>query len=191
MIIKIEDDMGYNIGKIELYETDEDGFDTIAIGESTSDTISVADIDCDSVRLQIKQKDCFNTRNHSNVGDIPNEYKDLIKELNSYIYLMRYYKKKMYKDCFIMIQNYFGHINYGAEFGYFKTHDEICQILLSNLLYSLSDYGYDDTSKDEAFTNFCNRMMNKIIWNLKNEHNFKVNKKMIGKIINGEKNEMP
>jgi len=185
MIIKIENDMGYDIGEIELYETDEDGFDTIAVGESTANTISVADIDCDSIRLQIKQRDCFHTRNHSDVGDIPEECKDLVKELNSYIFIERYYKKQRYQDCFIMIQNYLGHINYGAEFGYFKTHDEICQILISNLLYSLSDYGYEDITKDESFLNFCNRMMNHIIRNLEKEHNFKVNREKIVDVING------
>lgn len=186
MIIKLEDDMGYDIGSIELYETDEDGFDTIEVGTSTKETISVADIEPDSIRLQIKQKDCFSTRNHSNVGDIPEECKPLIKELNSYLYLKRYYIKKQYDDCFVMIQNYFGHINYGAEFGYFKTHDEICQILLKLLLYSLSDYGYNDTSKDEAFIDFCNRMMGKIMWNLQYEHNFEVNRKKIIDVIAGK-----
>lgn len=190
MFIKIENDMGWKLGKIELYETDEDGFDTIAVGES-SKNISVKDIDCDSITIKIKQKDCFDTRNHSDVTDIPKECRQLIKELNSYMFLLRYYYKKDYTDCFIMIQNYFGHIDYGEEFGYFKTHDEICQILLKNLLYSLSDYGYEDISRQEAFSDFCNRQINKIIYNLREEHDFKVNRKMINKIINGEKNEMP
>lgn len=177
MIIEIENDLGLRLGAIRFEEIDEYG-EEIVIHDITKN-LSVADIEFDDIfdtnerkiRLQIEDSKIFSTRNYYNVGDVPEECRDLVKELNSYSVALKWYNRKNYHDCYIIIENYFGHIDYGKEFGYFKTHEDICQILLRNLTFSISKDGNKD-----SFTDFCQSMMRKIIWNLENYHNYKVNK---------------
>lgn len=86
----------------------------------------------------------------------------LEQELASYKTLKKHYLNKEYRDCSTLIRYYFGHIHYGIEFSYNKTHDEICFILYENLLYSI------ETGKDN-FINFIDRMIAKIQWNIDNQ----------------------
>ena len=118
-------------------------------------------------KIYIKDCKTFSTLNHDNVGHVPKECRQLVKEYNSYKALLKYYHEKDYYDCHIMIANYFGHISYGKEFGYFKSHDEIVLILFELLLSSLTE-GHDI----EGFEKFVIRMMNKIKWNCEHKHNY-------------------
>ena len=113
--------------------------------------------------------------------------KGLVKELNSYCAILKWYNKKLYDQAGILIENYLGHIDYGKEFGYFKTHEEICMILYQNLLRSISFNKYNEAEQKECFRNFCNRQINKIRWNLENKHDFhEIDDEYIQKRIRGE-----
>lgn len=89
--------------------------------------------------------------------------KNLMQELKSYEALLKSFRVGDYYNCHILIFNYFGHIDYGNEFGYFKSHEEICYILSQNLCAQLTE-GHSD-----SFTNFIERQIAKIKWNLKND----------------------
>ena len=56
----------------------------------------------------------------------------------------------------------YSEIDYAKEFGYNKTHDEICLILFQNLLASFDAHN----EKPNPFLDFVNRMRNKIGWSL-------------------------
>lgn len=179
MIVEIRNNSGMRLGAVRFVEVDEYGDEFVIQNINNSNNIRISDgfddiFDTNDRKLQIQIEDSklFNTSNYYNVGDVPAECRDLVKELNSYSVALKWFHRENYNDCYIIIENYFGHIDYGKEFGYFKTHEEICQILLRNLTYSLSKNG-----NPESFEDFCNRMMQKIIWNLKHEHNYEVNEK--------------
>lgn len=158
--IRVEDD---ETGMFENVETNNIEFD-VETGVEFDDTFSSNDF---QLRVFLQTSSAFNTLNHDNVGHVPKKCQQLVKEYNSYKWLLKYYYDKNYYDCFILIKNYFGHIDYWAEFGYMKTHDEICCILFECLLSSLQ---YDN----DRFEDFVNRMMKKITWNLKEIHNYEI-----------------
>lgn len=174
VVVEIENDAGYTLGAIRIEENNQDGEVEV---ENKTDNISICDYDFDNIfdtndekiRISINDSKTFRTSNYENVGHIPKECKQLVKEYNSYKILLEYFKNEMYYDCYIIIANYFGHINYGSQFGYFKTHDEICKILFECLLSSL-----DKNNSDDRFENFVNRMMRKIIWNLEHIHHYDI-----------------
>ena len=183
MIIEIENEKGMRLGAVRCnYKKDE--FEETLYVQETTNNVSIADIDYDDifdtyedkVRIQIEDSKLFSSNNYYGVGDVPEECRDLVKELNSYSVALKWFRRQKYNDCYIIIENHFGHINYGAEFGYFKTHEEICLILLRNLTYSLSKDGNPD-----SFPDFCISMMKKCIWNLENEHDYEVNKEELKK----------
>lgn len=111
-----------------------------------------------------KVKNPFRSANYIGFYHENDDVKDLVQELASYRALLKSFDGGDYYNCGILIENYFGHINYGYHFGYFKTHAEIVSILYSNMLYCLSNDGKD------SFTDFCHRQINKIIGRLKDDY---------------------
>lgn len=188
MILEIEDYYGNTKGAIRLTENNEDGEIEI---KNIKGEYNIADIDFDDifdtneykVRIQKEtkpeQKDHFLTLNYETIIGVPDNCKDLIKELNSYCAVLKHYYNNNYRDVWVLIQNYFGHINYGDEFGYFKTHDEICDILLYNFFIS------HEPQFSNHFKNFCNRQITKIRSNLKNL-GYEIDDEYIEKRISGE-----
>lgn len=173
VVISIEDGNGHkHLGAIRV---NDDG--TGYFNDTQTQNMSFADVEFDDnfdtndfqLRLFLEKSTAFNSLNHDNVGHIPEECKDLVKEYNSYKWVLKYFKEEKYYDCFILIKNYFGHIDYWAEFGYMKTHDEICCILFETLLSSL-----DKNHDNDRFEDFTNRMMNKIKHELKYKHNYEI-----------------
>ena len=187
MILRIKNENGYYLGGIRITENNIDGevevydkTDNISIDNYSFDDIF--NTNDEQITIKIKDDKIWGSSNYENVAGVPEEYKHLIKELNSYCAVLRHYHNKNYSNCFILIENYFGHINYGKEFGYFKTHNEICKILLKNLLYSLNDNTeYDDVDRKESFERFCNSQINHILWNLEHEHNVKLDRNELTK----------
>lgn len=90
--------------------------------------------------------------------------KGLVQELASYRRLLESYDEGDYYNCGVLIENYFGHIDYWKEFGYDKTHAEIVSILHTNLLSEISG------NTANSFTSFCEREINKIIYTLKEDY---------------------
>lgn len=90
--------------------------------------------------------------------------KGLVQELASYRRLLESYDEGDYYNCGVLIENYFGHIDYWEEFGYNKTHAEIVSILHINLLSEISG------NTANSFTSFCEREINKIIYTLKEDY---------------------
>lgn len=173
VVISIEDANGQrNLGAIKVHDDGDGEFKDV---ETLN--MSFADVEFDEffdsnefqLRIWLDKSTAFRSMNHDSVGHVPDECKQLVKEYNSYKALLKYFKKQAYYDCYIMIANYFGHIDYWAEFGYLKTHDEICCILFECLLSSL-----DPQHANDRFEDFVNRMMKKIEWNLKNNHNYEI-----------------
>lgn len=190
MIIEVEDlNKGKTIGAIRYSEFDEyEGTDEIIIKE-TSGNLEYIDIDFDDIFNSNEEKirvgintDHFLTLNYETIINIPDNCKNLIKELNSYCALLKHYYDNNYRDVWVLIQNYFGHIDYGEEFGYFKTHDEICDILLYNFFIS------HEKEFETHFEDFCNRQITKIKYNLK-EKGYELEENYIEDRING-KNEV-
>lgn len=174
VVLNIENNNGYRLGAIRLTENNEDGEieikeieDNIQLENITFDYIF--DTNEQEVTVSIKNTRTFGSHNHDNVGAIPEECKQLVKEYNSYKVLLDYYNNYEYYDCYIIIANYMGHINYGTEFGYFKTHEDICKILFESLLSSL-----DPRHNKDRFVDFIERMMRKIVWNLEHKHNYDI-----------------
>lgn len=187
MILDIVTKSGELIAKALIRENNEDG--ELQLVESTKgitdhwyDRDDYFDTNDERLILEInqKRKDHFLTVNYETIrGKTPKECIPLIKELNSYCALLRHYYNNNYRDVWVLIQNYFGHIDYGKEFGYFKTHDEICDILLYNFFIS------HEKEFETHFEDFCKRQIGKIRWNLENEHNYIVDESYIEKRIYG------
>lgn len=116
----------------------------------------------DMMDIRLDKSTAFESLNYINVSEVPDECKDLVLELSAYNKLLEHYQDRYLYDCYILIANYFGHIDYGQEFGYFKTHDEICLILFQNLLASFDRHN----EKPNPFLDFVNRMRNKISFSL-------------------------
>lgn len=173
VVISIEDSMGQrNLGAIKINDNGNGEYK-----ETDAINMDLADVEFDEffdtnefqLRIWLNKSTAFRTMNHENVGHVPEECKELMKEYNSYKALLKYYKQQNYYNCYIMIANYFGHIDYWNEFGYLKTHDEICCILFECLLSSLSI-----KHNNNRFENFVTRMMKKIEYNLNNYHNYEI-----------------
>ena len=173
MILEIENYHGATIGAVRVEENNEYGEVEV---KNISGDISIADIDYDDifdtneekVRVQI-DKFCkstiFRTGNVLALEGKTREIMNLMGEYTTYKYIVKAYNKDEYNEVFILVTNYLGHIDYGKEFGYVKSHEEIVYILLENLLNK-----FDHRLKDDGFINFVNRQMNKIKWNLEHEH---------------------
>lgn len=173
VVISIEDSMGQRqLGAIRLNDDGSGEFD-----DTKTENMDFVDVEFDDnfgtnefqLRVWLEKSTAFKTNNHENVAHVPDECRQLVKEYNSYKALLKYFKEEKYYDCYIMIAYYFGHIDYWNEFGYLKTHDEICCILFESLLSSL-----DPQHDSNRFEDFVTRMMNKIKWNLKHEHNYEL-----------------
>lgn len=177
MIVQIEDYFGDTIGAVMVTENDIETGELKVLG--TTGDISIADIDFDDifdtneekVRIQMelkhltvdKPKSICRTGNEVGFYHENDRVKNLMQELKSYEALLESFEKGDYYNCHILIFNYFGHIDYGDEFGYFKSHEEICYILSQNLCAQLTE-GHSD-----SFTNFVGRQIAKIKWNLEND----------------------
>lgn len=166
MIIEIEDTKGYYIGAMHVEEFNEE-INGIKIVDKKGD-ISIADIEFDDIfdsneekiRIQIEKSSAFRSSNHESCK-IPLE-----QELGAYLALKEHYLKGEYYYCSVMINNYFGHVNYGKEFGYGKTHDEICLILYQTLLTSLEKNSEINDNKS-SFLSFVNNRIKDIRYNLR------------------------
>ena len=77
------------------------------------------------------------------------------QEVCAYKKLKEYYLREEYYECFVLIWNYFGHINYGRDLYYEKTHGEIVGILIQNLLVSIQN-------QDDHLIDFIDRQISKI-----------------------------
>lgn len=151
MLIEIENYYGGTLGSIEV-----DGEI-----ENVKGNISLADIEevenQDIVRIQLEDElTPFQSLNHESCVS-PME-----QELGAYKALKKYYLDKNYNDCSIIIKYYLGHVNYGLEFGYGKSHGEICLILYHNLLYSIQE-------DNDDFIKFVDNMIHKIEWKIENK----------------------
>ena len=171
MIIEIENHKGWTIGAVRVHENNKEGYMEVL---ETKGEVDYADDDLDYIfdtneellRIQLlEEQNNLRSGNHIGFYHEDKEVKDLVQERSSYQALLKSFNKEDYYDCSVIINNYFGHIDYGEQFGYFKTHGEIVNILFSTLLSQLSP-----KDNSEAFTNFVTRQIKKIEWNLKHEH---------------------
>lgn len=161
MILEIENNFGHQLGAVHVVENGPHGIEVI----NSCGDLSIADYDFDDIfdtndkkiRIQLDRtpSTAFRSGNHESCVS------PLEQELGAYKALLKSFQRKDYYDCAVLIINYFGHIDYGCEFGYFKTHDEICNILFTTLLTQLSE-DYDS----KAFENFVHSMINKCEYNL-------------------------
>ena len=159
MIIEIENDYGETIGSANINAFD-DKLNDIDIKEVRGG-ISIRDIDFDDIydtnerkiRIGLNQDTTFKSLNHESCVS------PLEQELSAYKALKKSYLNGDYNNCSTLINYYFGHIDYGIEFGYNKSHGEICLILYNNLLYSIQH-------DSNHFIDFIDRMIGKIEWNL-------------------------
>lgn len=164
-VVEIENEKGNSIGALRIFKTPEDNLDVECKG------LSLADMEFDDifgtndekVRVMLNESPTFQSNNYINVGGVKDDCRNLVLELSAYDALLRHYHDRQLYDCHVLIENYFGHIDYGVEFGYWKSHDEICLILYQNLLASF-DVNCDGNN---PFTDFVNRMRNKILMALK------------------------
>lgn len=138
VVVEIEDYNGNRMGSCQIK------FDDMSNDYEIYDIdgeFDIADIDFDDIyatndrkiRLQQntrKEKVPFLSLNIES-GSSPEE-----QEIGAYKKLKQYYLDKDYYYCFVMIWNYFGHIDYG-RLGYYKTHGEIVGILIENLLVNI------------------------------------------------------
>lgn len=162
MIFEIENEKGFYVGALHIYEFDEEESGLKVIDKKGN--ISIADVEYDDifdtneekVRIQIEESSAFSSNNHESCK-IPLE-----QELGAYLALKEYYLKGEYYYCSVIINNYLGHVDYGKEFGYNKTHDEICLILYQTLLTSL-----EKDSDKNSFLSFVNHRIGDIRYNLK------------------------
>ena len=177
MIVEIEDYNGNTIGAIRATENNTNG--EVEVIEYEGD-ISIADIDFDDIfdtneeqikvqmdlqHLTIKKPiGVHRTGNVVGFHHKNKHVKGLMQELKSYEHLLESFNKEDYYNCSVLIYNYFGHIDYAYEFGYVKTHDEICYILNTNLCAELTN------GHKTPFTNFVKRQIAKIKYNLENDY---------------------
>ena len=109
------------------------------------------------IEIELRKSTAFSSQN---LITATGDKKKLEQELATYKAIKKAYEEKDYRECNTLIAYYLGHIDYGEAFGYYKTHDEICLILYTNLLYSLTDYATKDT-----FIDFVDRMITKFkVW---------------------------
>ena len=117
-VIEIESYDGSTLGYIDVDMNDE---------VKVSGKLSLADVD-ENIRVQLeKELSPFMSLNYESCVN------PLEQELASYEALKKHFLDKNYYDCGILIKYYFGHIDYGVEFGYFKSHAEICLILQTDI----------------------------------------------------------
>ena len=161
MIIEIKDNKERRIGSVNVSPFDDETNDMLikeVRGNLYIDEISFDDIyDTNDRKLEISlEASPFESKNHESCVT------PLEQELGAYKALKKSFLEGNYNNCSVLINYYFGHIDYWKEFGYNKTHGEICLILYTNLLFSL------ESGKD-SFINFVDRMIGKIEWNLKHQ----------------------
>ena len=149
------------IGSVQMYEFDDEVNDMNVVktnGDIDVLTDGFDDIyDTNDRKLQIiVEASPFESLNHESCVS------PLEQELGAYKALKKAFLDKNYNDCCTLIKYYFGHIDYDREFGYYKTHGEICLILFTNLLWSIQ-------SEADSFIKFVDQMIGKIEWNLENK----------------------
>lgn len=161
MIIEVLNNKNRRIGSVNVYEFDDEVNDMnvleirgdIDVNDSGFDDI----YDTNDRKLQISvEASPFDSMNHESCVS------PLEQELGAYKALKKSYLNGNYNDCSTLINYYFGHIDYGIEFDYDKSHGEICLILYNNLLYSIQH-------DSNHFIDFINRMIGKIEWNLEHK----------------------
>lgn len=158
MIIEIKNNKERRVGSINVYEFDGETNDML-INEVRGD-ICVEDDGFDDIyhtndrKLEITlETSPFGSQNHASCVS------PIEQELSAYKALKKSFLEGHYNNCSVLINYYFGHIDYCKEFGYNKTHGEICLILYTNLLFSLE-------SGKNSFIDFIDSMIGKIEWNL-------------------------
>lgn len=149
MIIEIENVKGRKIGNIDTEKREVAG--SIKVDEIFDDGYG----EPIGVNIRVNSSSAFNTMNHKSCVT------PIEQELDAYQALKKSYEQKNYYDCSVLINNYFGHIDYTLVLNLDKTHDEICLILYECLLSSLQN----DNSR---FIDFVDLMIGKIEWNLEN-----------------------
>lgn len=167
MIIEIKNNKEKRIGSINMYEFDDEINDMLVNevkGNISVDETGFDDIyDTNDRKLTITlETSPFASQNHESCVT------PLEQELGAYKALKKSFLEGHYNNCSVLINYYFGHIDYWKEFGYNKTHGEICLILYTNLLFSL------ESGKD-SFINFVDSMIGKIEWNLEHQDFLKKN----------------
>ena len=157
MIIEVVNKKHNRIGSLKIDESRN------LITADVCGKIDIDDNDFDDIydtndrKLQIAlETSPFDSLNHASCVS------PLEQELSAYKELKKSFLEGRYNNCSVLINYYFGHIDYGREFSYYKTHGEICLILYTNLLFSL------ESGKD-SFINFVNDMIGKIEWNLEHK----------------------
>lgn len=177
MILEIEDKLGKRICAMKINPYDEE--ERMPIVESTIGEVSIADYDFDDIfdtndyKIRISLDDIgtkkiFRTGNIIGFKHKSQNAKDLMQEYKSYEALLNSLNKKDYYDCGVIIENYFGHIDYWYEFGYDKTHEDIVSILHSNLLSELTNIERGDDKR--PLQSFCKREMRKIEYIMKEKY---------------------
>ena len=115
MFIEIENLKGRIIGNYDTEKNEING--NIKVNEIFDDDEQIG------INITIEESSAFNTMNHKSCVT------PIEQELDAYKTLRKSFERKDYYDCSVLINNYFGHIDYGVEFGYSMTHDELCVIL--------------------------------------------------------------
>lgn len=191
VVIAIERDLE-TVGAVHWTETDEEGEMQFW---DTEGQICIRDYDFDDIfdtnefkiRLDIdeyiddeleklkRELSPFRSRNHIGFYHEKDDVVNLVQELASYKAVLKSYNKGDYRDCGVLIENYFGHIDYWYHFGYNKTHAEIVSILYSNLLSQITGEKIEGYYEGDSsfFTDFCYRQIIKIINRLKDDYNIK------------------
>lgn len=180
VVIEIEDNDGSSIGAFRVVEENNkteitDFKDHLLIGKNISyadsDEDYFFDTDDELIRIQLiceedsKIKNPYRSANYIGFYHENDEVIGLVQELASYRRLLKSFDEGDYYNCGVLIENYFGHIDYWYQFGYNKTHAEIVSILHTNLLSEISG------NTANSFTSFCERQINKIIGSLEDDYN--------------------
>lgn len=161
MIIELKNNKNKRIGSMQICEFD-DEYNDLKIEEVRGDIVVNDDAfddiyDTNDRKVQITlETSPFDSLNHESCVS------PLEQELGAYKAVKKSFLKGDYNDCCTLIKYYFGHIDYDREFGYYKTHGEICLILFTNLLWSIQ-------SGKDNFISFVDDMIGKIEWNLENK----------------------
>ena len=91
--------------------------------------VTVEVINDTQMGMEIRSRNCITSAN-------PYE-----QELATYRRIKESFESGDYDNARILIVNYLGHIDYGKEFGYYKTHGEIVDIMLTQLVYHIQHGG--------------------------------------------------
>lgn len=174
MILEIENKFGEQICAL-LIEQNEDAEYIVkeTIGDVTIadyDLDDIFDTNDDKIRISLDSigKKIFRSGNIIGFKHESQNAKDLMQEYKSYEALLNSLNEKDYYDCGVIIENYFGHIDYWYEFGYDKSHEDIVSILHSNLLSELTNIERGNDKR--PLQGFCKREMMKIEYIMKEKY---------------------